>query len=284
MKFRGRVIEGQKLARELGAPTANLAMKVHPNIREGVWMVRVSFDGVTYGGVMHVGARPTVDKPWALEVHVLEFNGDLLGKVLEVETVDFLREIVKFDSVSALASQIKQDITLARKFFIRESVRLKWESVSIDERARMCELAVEEISRLSEFMNAETIYVYAPDNFEIPFVQKLCTKFPNKVYAFPRVEGKRMKFFVSSFDDLKKGKFDILEPSADILAPSADLVIVPAVAGAKSGERLGRGAGFYDQFLCSSSSPTVCVLPEFARVNDLPMEGHDVRVDRVIFV
>ncbi len=284
MKFRGRVIEGQKLARELGAPTANLSMPQHPKVRDGVWMVRVRFDGNEYGGLMHVGARPTVDNQWSLEVHILKFSGDLLGKVLEVETVSFLREIVKFDSIANLAAQIKYDIVLARKFFIREQVRLTWGMTSEEERQRMAATAFGKVTESEEFQEAKMVYVYAPDPFEIHFVQEMCTRFSGKTYAFPKVEGKKMKFFVAKFEELKVGKFNILEPLMEQPAPNADLIIVPAVAAAKTGERLGRGGGFYDQFLCSISAPTICVMPEFARVDDLPVEGHDVRADRVIFV
>lgn len=284
MKFRGRVIEGLKLARELGAPTANLSMPKHPNVREGVWLVRVRFDDDEYNGLMHLGHRPTTDGKWSVEVHVLDFSGDLMDKVLEVETVEYLRDIVKFSAVSALAMQIKEDIAKARKFFIREKVRLMWGKISKDYRGVLAQDALDKISELSEFQDANVVYVYAPDPFEIPFVQELCAIFSAKKYAFPKVEQKRMKFYVSKFEDLKAGKFNILEPLSDEVAPSPDLIIVPAVAASAAGERLGRGGGFYDQFLCSADAPTVCVLPEFARVEGLPVEGHDVGVDKVIFV
>lgn len=93
-----------------------------------------------------------------------------------------------------------------------------------------------------------------------------------------------MPFFVVEWGNLRPGKFGILEPPAEGRTPPPDFVIVPAVAAALTGERLGRGGGFYDQFLCSNPAPTICVLPEWAVLSEIPTEAHDQRVDRVIDV
>ena len=114
----GKVQHGRELGRTLGFPTANLHLfneQLPPN---GVYAVRVfDADGVTprvsaYAGVANLGMRPTVDpKPSepSLEVHLLEFSGDLYGRVLEVEFVEFLRPEKRFDSLDALRVQITSD-------------------------------------------------------------------------------------------------------------------------------------------------------------------------------
>lgn len=283
MKFRGRVIEGQKLARTLGVPTANLFLKQKLALKNGVWLVRVRFDGNEYGGVLHAGVRQT-DKKWAVEVHVLEFNGDLLGKILEVETIKFLRETMQFLSLSSLKLQIYQDVTLARKFFIREKICAQWRILSVDEREQLSIAAVERVSALSEFQEAHMIYAFAPDKQEMPFVQKLCSLFPKKQFAFPFVRGRDMRFYISHYEDMTVGNFKILEPSTENPASSPDLILVPAVAASMRGERLGRGAGYYDAFLSQNNASTVCVLPKWSVLEDIPFEAHDQRVGEVIGV
>ena len=283
MKFRGRVIEGQKLARTLGVPTANLSLKQKPKIKEGVWLARVSFDGEIYGGILHAGVRQT-DKQWVLEVHVLEFTGELVGKILEVEPVKFLRETQRFDALSALKVQIHLDVIEARKFFLRKKIRTHWKNMSNEERESLAKSAFNKISLFSEFQSAQVVYAFAPDNFEIPYVQELCSRFPEKQFAFPFVRGWDMKFYISKYEDLVPGNFKILEPSIENLAPSPDLVLVPAQAVAMTGERLGRGGGYYDEFLSQNDAPTVCVQPEWAVLKDIPFESHDQRVGRVIGV
>ncbi len=283
MKFRGRVIVGQKLARTLGAPTANLSFSQRPKIKDGVWLVRVRFDEKEYGGILHAGIRQT-DKQWALEVHILDFSGDLLEQILEVETIEFIRETMKFSALPALAAQIRLDVIKARKFFIREKIRARWDKLSDDERGQLERSAVEGVSSLSAFQSAKVIYVFAPDAREINFVQELCSRFPEKQFAFPFVRGRNMKFYISKYEDLVMGNYKILEPSTEILAPNPDLVLVPAVAVAKTGERLGRGRGYYDRFLSNMDASTVCVLPEWAVLKDIPFDAHDQRVGKVIGV
>lgn len=103
----GTVIEGRKLGRELGFPTANLRVGERQTPRDGVWAVKV--DGVGRG-VANLGTRPTVDGgERLLEVHVLGFSGDLYGKELRVSFRKFLRPERKFGSVEELREQIGRD-------------------------------------------------------------------------------------------------------------------------------------------------------------------------------
>ncbi len=281
MKFRGRVIEGQKLARTLGVPTANLFFAQRLKLKDGVWLVRVRFDTKEYNGILHAGVRQT-DKQWTLEVHILNFSGELLDKILEIETVQFVRETMQFSSISALATQIKADMIVAQKFFIRENIRQKWDTLSEEERENLSSLAVEKVAELSKFQASKVIYIFAPDEREISFVQKLCSMFPEKQFAFPLVRGWDMKFYISLYEDLVPGKFGILEPVQQNLAGEPDLIIVPAVAAAITGERLGRGGGYYDEFLSKTNAPTVCVLPQWAVLSEIPCEARDQRIGKVL--
>ena len=114
----GRVQHGQKLGRELGAPTANVRMHKHICPMRGVYAVRCSIRNERHLGVCNVGMRPTVNglRP-ALEVHLLDFDGDLYGELLSVEFLHPLRSERKFESLDALQTQIQLDIAAAREWF-----------------------------------------------------------------------------------------------------------------------------------------------------------------------
>ncbi len=115
----GTVIEGRKLGRELGFPTANLHLGERQTPRDGVWAVKVN--GL-WEGVANLGTRPTVDgSERLLEVHLFDFSGDLYGKELRVRFGKFLRTENKFGSVEELREQIGKDAQEARRWFAAES-------------------------------------------------------------------------------------------------------------------------------------------------------------------
>lgn len=115
---RGVVVRGDGRGRQLGFPTANLggvsAAKVLPP--PGVYAVRGSVRSGVYDGALHLGPRPTF--PGALpsiELHLLDFAGDLYGEELRVDFVERLRGVHPFDSVEALVQQMRADVAEARR-------------------------------------------------------------------------------------------------------------------------------------------------------------------------
>lgn len=118
-KISGRVVHGRKLGRTLGVPTANLLLGDRKPALQGVFTVLVKMsNGLMRPGVANIGLRPTVDGlvP-ALEVHLLDFDGNLYGKRLDVFALAKLRDEQRFDGLDALKSQINKDINLGRQFF-----------------------------------------------------------------------------------------------------------------------------------------------------------------------
>jgi riboflavin kinase / FMN adenylyltransferase len=113
----GIVVEGRKLGRTIGFPTANLATGDAQLPPDGVWAVRVGHpDGSVSPGVANLGMRPTVDgESRKLEVHLFDFSGDLYGQELEVRFENHLRPEIKFSSLDALRIQIQQDAGDARQ-------------------------------------------------------------------------------------------------------------------------------------------------------------------------
>lgn len=111
-RLRGRVVSGQRIGRTMGFPTANLAvdepLKVRPG--DGVYAVRAWLRGAAYRGMLSIGNRPTLgNQPTAVEVHLLDFAGQIYGEALEVEFIRHLRANRRFDSLEALREQLLRD-------------------------------------------------------------------------------------------------------------------------------------------------------------------------------
>jgi riboflavin kinase/FMN adenylyltransferase len=116
----GTVEPGDQRGRQLGFPTANLDPHDEVLPPDGVYAVRVIVGEGQFGGVVNIGVRPTfvgVKARRVLEVHILDFAGDLYAQDVEVCFLTKLRDERKFDSVDALKKQIVADIEAARKVF-----------------------------------------------------------------------------------------------------------------------------------------------------------------------
>ncbi|HEX5004784.1 MAG TPA: bifunctional riboflavin kinase/FAD synthetase [Gemmatimonadales bacterium] len=113
----GEVVRGEGRGRTIGFPTANLAgvpaRKLLPP--DGVYAVRVEWRGGRADGMMNQGGRPTFRQAErALEVHLLDFAGDLYGEWLKVQWVARLRDVQRFSSPEALRAQLERDRSSAR--------------------------------------------------------------------------------------------------------------------------------------------------------------------------
>ena len=121
----GRVFHGDKRGRQLGFPTANIHIARRISPLRGVFAVEV--DGIgnqTVRGVANIGNRPTVGGVgFQIEVHLLDFSGDLYGKRIQIRWRHKIRSEQKFDSLDDLVERINVDIEQARLFFENESNR-----------------------------------------------------------------------------------------------------------------------------------------------------------------
>ncbi|WOI52808.1 bifunctional riboflavin kinase/FAD synthetase [Parvularcula sp. LCG005] len=113
--IRGDVIEGRKLARNLGVPTANVALADYVRPLFGVYAINVDIGDRHVPGIANVGIRPTVDGTAPLlEAHLFDFDGDLYGQTIRVDLLHFIRPEQKFDGLDALKAQISKDSGIAR--------------------------------------------------------------------------------------------------------------------------------------------------------------------------
>jgi len=115
----GRIGHGDKRGRTIGFPTANINLHRRVSPLRGVYAVMV--DGVAnlpWPGVANIGIRPTVggESRYLLEVHLLDFSGDLYGRHAEVEFRLRLRDEKKFGSFEELKIQIERDAAAAREY------------------------------------------------------------------------------------------------------------------------------------------------------------------------
>ena len=113
----GVVEHGDKRGREIGYPTANIALGPYLRPRFGIYAVRGRLpDGEVLGGAANLGIRPTFEPPKELlEPYFFDFDGDLYGRTIEVELIDFLRPEAKYDSLEALKAQMAADCLEARR-------------------------------------------------------------------------------------------------------------------------------------------------------------------------
>lgn len=111
--FTGKVINGFKVGRKIGFPTANLSPVDHDKIipGTGVYAVEVLWQSEHYKGMMNIGLRPTLanSKEMSMEVHIIDFNDNIYGHNIKVTVLKKIREERKFTSVDELIEQLKLD-------------------------------------------------------------------------------------------------------------------------------------------------------------------------------
>jgi riboflavin kinase/FMN adenylyltransferase len=116
----GRVMDGKKIGRTIGFPTANIQVRRKRLPLSGVFAVTVSgIDAQPWPGAANIGVRPTVSeglKP-VLEVHLLDFDRDIYGAHVDVNFMHKLRSEAKFESLDALKAQIARDVADVRTYF-----------------------------------------------------------------------------------------------------------------------------------------------------------------------
>ena len=112
----GEVVRGDRRGRELGWPTANVALGDYQRPAYGIYAVRVTLDdGSEHPGVASLGVRPMFSPPRELlEAHLFDFDGDLYGRTIETALVAYLRPEADLDSLDELKAQMARDAGAAR--------------------------------------------------------------------------------------------------------------------------------------------------------------------------
>ena len=118
----GNVIEGNKIGRTIGFPTANIQFpepwKLIP--KDGVYAVRVQFNNSSYFGMLNIGTRPTIEPEMKLknmEVHIFNFNDKIYNQTVTISFVKRIRDEKKFGSLEELTLQLEKDKDYIQKIF-----------------------------------------------------------------------------------------------------------------------------------------------------------------------
>lgn len=175
------------------------------------------------------------------------------------------------------------------KIELRKSIRRKLAALTAKERAEKSRQIAIAISELPEWKRAKTVALFAPMHDE-PDVELLWKKIRagKKTAIYPRIDGDRLSWFtVSEPRELAVSRWDLREPStyaSQIAISEIDFMLVPGIAFSSSGERLGRGGGFYDRALADDTfrALKIGVCFDLQRVEELPVESHDCPMDIVV--
>jgi riboflavin kinase/FMN adenylyltransferase len=117
---RGKVVGGFKKGTGMGFPTANIHLPKASTLAHGIYAVFVDVHGKQHLGAAYLGTRPTFDNGMpVLEVFLLDFDGDLYGREIELSFVDFIRGDQRFDGMESLVAQIGKDCERARTILLQ---------------------------------------------------------------------------------------------------------------------------------------------------------------------
>jgi len=115
----GKVIKGKSIGRTLGFPTANISIEESYKLipKNGVYVVETNLDSKRVYGMMNIGFNPTLeDNKHSIEIHFLNFSGDLYNQSLKISVLQRIRDEVKFDSLDKLQQQLEADKSFTLQF------------------------------------------------------------------------------------------------------------------------------------------------------------------------
>ena len=157
---------------------------------------------------------------------------------------------------------------------------------SKDELKRQSELILEKLENNKSFIEAKTVMLYSslPDEVQ---THGFLAKWRNeKKIILPTVVGDDIiPVELTKDTDFAIGDFNILEPQNEAYTGTYDLIVVPGVAFDKNGNRLGRGKGYYDRFLCKHLEvKRIGICFDFQFVDEVPTEDNDIKMHEVLTI
>ncbi|MBU0667990.1 MAG: 5-formyltetrahydrofolate cyclo-ligase [Candidatus Peregrinibacteria bacterium] len=171
---------------------------------------------------------------------------------------------------------------------IREQILYKRTQQSPRDKAPKDKKIIETIEKLPEFQNAQNILIYIAIHGEVDLSQLFNKYKGSKNFILPRLnqsDSSLILYHIKSLDDLEKGTFSIPEPKEDlekIPLEKIDLAIIPGVAFALDGNRIGYGGGSFDRLLLKLNCTKIGIAYQFQIVENIAGEDHDQKVDLII--
>lgn len=173
-----------------------------------------------------------------------------------------------------------------KKKNLRKQIRLKKKEYSLQQKITLSEPIFEKLENMQEFYLGKTILLYWSMDDEV-YTQDFINKwYKQKTILLPCVEGDNL--LLRRFEGMQSmiigPDFGILEPKGEVFTAldTIDLMIIPGVAFDTFCNRMGRGRGFYDRLLKTTSCKKFAVAFDFQIVDDVPVQSFDVKMDKVI--
>lgn len=187
-------------------------------------------------------------------------------------------------NIKDLLSLLPQRRLHRAKQSLRELLIQKRRMMSTEERTAQSALILSQLEKMTVFQEAKTVLLYYPKNNEVDVLPLFKRYKRDKVLLLPVTHRRGMTANpYEGNDKMHRGKVGIPEPTTPPYEGEIDLIIVPAVAFDKQGNRLGRGGGYYDRFLKKQSHATfIGVGYDFQLVDEVPVRQHDQKMHRII--
>ena len=177
-------------------------------------------------------------------------------------------------------NRLKQD-----KKRVRELLAQKRRLLSKEDIAEQSSKVVAAVEQMPSFQSAKTVLIYYPTHNEVDLLSLIKRYKKEKTFLFPVVHRKTMTACPYEGNaKMHRGKFNIPEPTTEPYVGDIDLILVPGVGFDKSGNRLGRGGGYYDKFITRLGRKTLLVGVgyDFQLVEEVPANRWDKRLDYVV--
>lgn len=157
---------------------------------------------------------------------------------------------------------------------------------SKDELKRQSELILEKLENHKSFIEAKMVMLYSSLPDEVQTHDFLAKWRNEKKIILPTVVGDDIiPVELTKDTDFAIGDFNILEPQNEAYTGTYDLIVVPGVAFDKNGNRLGRGKGYYDRFLCKHLEvKRIGICFDFQFVDEVPTEDNDIKMHEVLTI
>lgn len=187
-------------------------------------------------------------------------------------------------NIKDLLSLLPQRRLHRAKQRMRELLIQKRRMLSAEERTAQSELILSQLVKMTVFREAKTVLLYYPKNNEVDVLPLFKRYKHDKVLLLPVTHRNGMTANpYEGNDKMHRGKVGIPEPTTPPFEGNIDVIIVPAVAFDKEGNRLGRGGGYYDRFLKKQTHATIIgVGYDFQLVDEVPVRKHDQKMHRII--
>lgn len=177
-------------------------------------------------------------------------------------------------------NRLKQD-----KKRVRELLAQKRRLLSKEDIAEQSSKVVAAVEQMPSFQSAKTVLIYYPTHNEVDLLSLIKRYKKEKTFLFPVVHRKTMTACPYEGNaKMHRGKFNIPEPTTEPYVGGIDLILVPGVGFDNSGNRLGRGGGYYDKFITRVGRKTLLVGVgyDFQLVDKVPANRWDKRLDYVV--